>query len=352
MGAWASRAPLATLERMTRWYLAILGCITLIASVPRTTAAEVTPAVIEIRPSTLDIERLLGEPVETASTLDVIHNRLLLGVQSRLLGFDHRFLEPSETALPVPVSPFRIGIDLTGISRDGSLALETAADFDISLNLPNLEQSLDVFITTDALSESTLEQATESLRAGLRYDPGRWLNLEVGAKLAAPPVGFVALRTGQAFVQGDWRIEPFLKMFAETDEGFGVASSVLIDRWRERHLLRSSLSLRWLHDTGDTGWSYQFVSAHANAVISPDRQLSQVRNRDLGDAAGFRLEAGGRSATGADFYEAGLFWKKPLHGRWLFLNIEPLVRFDRERQWSADPGIRIGLDALFWDLAR
>jgi hypothetical protein len=28
------------------------------------------------------------------------------------------------------------------------------------------------------------------------------------------------------------------------------------------------------------------------------------------------------------------------------------VRFDRERQWSADPGLRIGLDALFWDVAR
>ncbi len=330
----------------------MVGCITLTASALRLTAAEITPAVIEIRPSTLDIERLVDEQVQVPSALDAFHNRLLLGVQSRLLQLDHRFLEPSETALPVPVSPFRIGIDLTGISRDGSLDFETSADFDISLNLPNLEQRLDVFITTDAISESTLEQAAESLRAGFRYDPVRSLNVEIGAKLAAPPVGFVALRTGQAFSRGDWRIEPFLKMFAETDEGFGVASSVLIDRWRQRHLLRSSVSVRWLHETGETGWSYQFVSANANAVISPDRQLSQVRNRDLGDAAGFRLEAGGRSASGADFYEVGFFWKKPMHGRWLFLNVEPLVRFDRDRQWVADPGIRVGLDALFWDLAR
>lgn len=327
-------------------------CLTLIASAPRLFASEITPAVIEIRPSTLDIERLVDEPAENASRLDAFHNRLLLGVQRRLLQFDHRFIEPSEQALPVPVSPFRIGIDLLAISRDGSIDLETAADFDISLNLPNLEQSLDVFITTDALSESTLEQATESLRAGLRYDPSRLLNFEVGAKLSASPVGFAALRTGQAFSRGDWRLEPFLKIFAETDEGFGVASSILIDRWRERHLLRSSLSVRWLDDTGETGWSYQLVSANAKAVISPDRQLSQVRNRDLGDAAGFRLEAGGRNASGADFYEAGIFWKKPLHGRWLFLSVEPLVRFERDRQWAADPGVRIGLDALFWDLAR
>lgn len=330
----------------------MLGCILLIGFMPRPIAAEITPAIIEIRPSILDIERLVDEPIEAASSLDAWHNQIFLGVQRRLLSFDHRFLDPLEEAVPVPVSPFRLGVDLTGLHRDGSFDLETAADFDISLNLPNLEQSLDVFVTTDALSESTLEQATESLRAGLRYDPVRFLNVEVGAKLAAPPVGFVALRTGRAFSSGAWRIEPFLKVFAETDEGFGVASSVLIDRWRQRHLLRSSFSMRWLHEVGETNWSYQFVSAHAKAVISPDRRLSQVRNRDLGDAAGFRLEAGGRSASGADFYEAGFFWKKPLHGRWLFLNIEPLVRFDRERQWSADPGLRIGLDALFWDVAR
>ena len=337
---------------MIRWSQSILGCIVLIGVTPQLLAAEVTPAIIEIRPSMLAIERLVDEPIETTSSLDAWHNRMFLGVQRRLLSFDHRFLDPSDEAVPVPVSPFRLGVDLTAFHRDESVDLETAADFDISLNLPNLEQSLDLFITTDALSESTLEQATESLRAGLRYDPVRLLTIEVGAKLAAPPVGFIALRTGRAFSSGAWRLEPFLKVFAETDEGFGLAGSVLIDRWRQRHLLRSSLSVRWLDQTGVTGWSYQFVSAHAKAVISPDRQLSQVRNRDLGDAAGFRLEAGGRSANGADFYEAGFFWKKPLHGRWLFLNIEPLVRFDRERQWSADPGVRIGLDALFWDVAR
>jgi len=324
----------------------------LIGCSPSLMAADVTPAVIEIRPSTLAIERLVDEPLEADSTLDVWHNRLFFGIQRRLLSLDHYFLDSSEQPLPVPVSPFRLGVDLTAIDQDGSVAFDTSADFDISLNLPNLEQSLDVFITTDALSESTLEQATESLRAGLRYDPFRLLNLEVGAKLAAQPVGFVAVRTGRAFVTGVWRVEPFVKVFAESDEGFGVAGNLLVDRWRQQHLFRSTLSVRWLDETDETGWSYQFVAAHAKAVISPDRQLSQVRNRDLGDAAGFRLEAGGRSAKGADFYEAGFFWKQPLHGRWLFLNVEPLVRFERERQWSADPGLRIGIDALFWDVAR
>ena len=86
---------MATLDRMIRWYFTMVGCITLTASALRLTAAEITPAVIEIRPSTLDIERLVNEQVQVPSALDAFHNRLLLGVQSRLLQLDHRFLEPS-----------------------------------------------------------------------------------------------------------------------------------------------------------------------------------------------------------------------------------------------------------------
>jgi len=36
----------------------------------------------------------------------------------------------------------------------------------------------------------------------------------------------------------------------------------------------------------------------------------------------------------------------------LYWFVEPLVRWDREWEWSADPGIRVGIDMLFWDLAR
>lgn len=327
----------------------LAGCLCV-----RALATESTPIILEIRPAAIDIERLITEQGEYRAVhrVDRLHNRLFLGLQERLLDLDHRFLETDSASLSVPVSPFRVGVDLTTIERANSIATEIDADFDISLNLPNIEQSLDLFITTDTLSESVLERATETLRAGLRYDPTSFFDLELGLKLASQPVGFAALRTGTVISRGRWRIEPFAKLFAETDEGFGAAGSLILDRWRDRHLLRSLVSVRWLHETGDMGWSSQFVSAWANAVISPDRQLSRVKNRDLGDAFGLRLEAGGEDSRGAEFYEAGLFWKRPLHGRWLFVSVEPLVRFERQRDWRADPGVRLGIDALFWDVAR
>lgn len=348
------RQRVATLNRMSSRFAFVVSSLLAVGLGVRVHALEVTPMILEIRPSTVDIERLIAEQGDYRAEhgLDRLHNRLFLGVQEQLLEFDHRFLETDSVPISVPVSPFRVGIDATALNRDGSINFKDSVDFDISLNLPNIEQSLDVFITTDTLSESALERAADTLRAGLRYDPTSFLDLELGAKLVSQPVGFAALRAGTVLTRGKWRIEPFAKVFTETDEGFGAAGSVLLDRWRDRHLLRSLISVRWLRETGDMGWSYQFVSAWADAVISADRQLSRVRNRDLGDAVGLHLEVGGRNRSSAEAYEAGLFWKRPLHGRWLFLSVEPLVRFERQRDWRADPGVRIGIDALFWDVAR
>ena len=53
-----------------------------------------------------------------------------------------------------------------------------------------------------------------------------------------------------------------------------------------------------------------------------------------------------------DHHEAGIFYRRPTANRWLYWSVEPLVRWDRAYRWSADPGIRIGIEALFWDLAR
>lgn len=43
---------------------------------------------------------------------------------------------------------------------------------------------------------------------------------------------------------------------------------------------------------------------------------------------------------------------EPLHSDWLYLAVEPVVRWERRYGWRADPGLRLGLYALFWGLSR
>ena len=39
----------------------------------------------------------------------------------------------------------------------------------------------------------------------------------------------------------------------------------------------------------------------------------------------------------------------PTARNWLYWNVTPLVRWERKFGWKADPGIRAGIDILFWD---
>lgn len=319
--------------------------------------AQQAPVILEIKPAELSIASLLADESLRRSDaslhrLDAAHNRLFLALQRRLQRLDEMFVASDREAEPVPVSPFRIGIDAGVIQRGSRLDDLHSADFDISLRLPNLERRFDVFITTDALSESNLESARDTLRAGLRFDQIELVDFEMGVKLDAPPVGFVAIRTGRSLPFDRWRIEPFAKLFVDTDDGFGAAGSVVIDRWQQRQLFRSQSSLRWLERRGETSWSQTLLYAQVSSVISADRNLSRVRNRDLGAATGVRLQSGGEIWGRSDFHELGLFWKRPLRNDWLYFSVEPLVRFEAERNWRADPGIKLGIDALFWDIAR
>jgi hypothetical protein len=65
-----------------------------------------------------------------------------------------------------------------------------------------------------------------------------------------------------------------------------------------------------------------------------------------------RLQATAEDSKQVSYYESGVFYRRGTPNRWLYWFVEPLVRWDRKYDWSADPGVRIGIDALFWDLAR
>jgi hypothetical protein len=167
-----------------------------------------------------------------------------------------------------------------------------------------------------------------------------------------PPVAFAALKWTREFPLGRWDFYPFAKIFAETEQSVGYAAAATFDRWSARHLLRSSTYAKWRADRDRTEWSHTLVYARAHELIVPDRHGSYPRANDIGRGWGLRLLAGGDTAHSVDHYEAGIFHRRPFANRWLYWSVEPLVRWDREYAWSADPGIRIGLEMLFWDLVR
>ncbi|HNR23204.1 MAG TPA: hypothetical protein PKL49_09285 [Steroidobacteraceae bacterium] len=295
----------------------------------------------------------IAPPLDFRQRLDRAHDVLYTRFQRLVEATDRRYARPDKELKPVPAAPFRIGVTGELLGRNDKTEASLDLDLDVSLRLPNLEDRLRIFVTSVELDESPEVAGEDSnLRAGLRYQLLKYVSFDIGAKADLPPVAFMAVKWSREYHLGRWDFYPFAKLFAETDESVGYAAAATFDRWSGRRLLRSSTYAKWRNDRDETEWSQSLVFALAEQLIVPDRYGSYLRARDIGKGVALHLLASGLDAHGVDYYETGLLIKRPTGNPWLHWFVEPLVRWDRRYDWDADPGIRIGLDALFWDLAR
>jgi hypothetical protein len=291
-------------------------------------------------------------PATAGERFDETHDSLYRWVQRTLESFDRRFARTDHEPLEFPPAPFRIGFVVEAIERDGSVKLDLDTAFEARIRLPNIERRVRIVLTNEPISETAVEDEPDSLRAGVRVDVLRDFDFDVGVKLATPPVAFAALRWSRAAEAGSWDLYPLVKLFAESEDGLGASAGLTLDRWAGRTLLRSASSAKWRAELDQTEWSQLLTVARVTAVIEPDRYSGRVRGQDFARAVGLRAEAGGVRTAGADYYEAGFYLKWPVWSDWLYVSVSPFVAWDRERDWQADPGIRVGFDALFRKVAR
>jgi hypothetical protein len=115
--------------------------------------------------------------------------------------------------------------------------------------------------------------------------------------------------------------------------------------------VRSSTYGNWVKDDDATEWTQTFVVAHAREILRFGRYGSIVRGSDLVRAYGIQALATGDKASRVDEYELSVFAKMPTARNWLYWHVTPMVRWERKYGWHADPGIRAGVDILFWDVS-
>jgi hypothetical protein len=292
-------------------------------------------------------------PLDFRQRLDQAHDRVYVWTQGLVESTDHLFADEEAQFKPTPAAPFRLGATVESLDRSDGLELSLDADVEIALSLPNIEERLRIFVTSDKLDEAPRTARDETnLSAGVRYKFLGFLDFDIGVKLDVPPVAFASLKWTREFQLGNWDFYPLAKLFADSKESIGYAGAATFDRWYGHELLRSSTYAKWRNDRDQTEWSQTFIYAHAPELIVPDRYGSYLRASDISRGWGVRLLASGENTNGVTYYEAGVFFRRPTSIHWLFWYAEPLVRWDKEYNWKADPGIRLGFNALFWDLAR
>ena len=319
---------------------------------PRTAVVKPTDQTID---EVLALEAAQPLPGDVlAERLDAWHDDFYAVMQRGFQWLDLRFVDETAGPVPIPASPFRIALGLQGIDRTDGLQSDIDAEFDVTLRLPNAERRLSLFLTTEDLAEisETSESGKRSVRGGVRFEALRAFDFEVGAKLDVPPVGYAALRWSKRWRSGRWDLQPYAKLFAETDDGVGASAAVIVNHWRGRTLARSVSSAKWLRERRATEWGQSLSLARVDGLLEPDQYSARLRGQDLADAWGLRVQAGGYEASTVDYYELGPFYKRPAHSDWLYISVQPVVRWERQYGWRADAGIRIGFEALFWGLAR
>jgi hypothetical protein len=230
------------------------------------------------RPTDRSVEEILSQraaappPLDFSQRLDSAHDRVYAWTQGLVQRTDHRFAGDEDPLKPVPAAPFRLGLVGEAIDRSDGVKLDLEAQFDIALNMPNIEERLRIFVTSGSLDEApSNERETQGLRAGLRYQLLRFLDFDLGVRVDVPPVAFASIKWNGEFGLGSWDFYPFAKIFAETKESVGYAAATTFDRWTGRRLLRSSTYAKWRADRNRTQWSQTLVYARANEIMVPKR---------------------------------------------------------------------------------
>ena len=336
--------------------VALLGCTTLAGGVraqesgvvqPDTGAIPMADAPAE-SPRAADLPRL-----RLVERLDRQHDRLYRHLERFLNGFDTRFSRTGEAALIVPVSPLRIGLDAEFLRGAHGLASALRPDFEATIRLPNLQRRYTVFISSADLPESGRDVTAERnpVRAGIRFAARAHANLDIGVRIKFIPVAFAAIRWAPHYQARDVHFYPFIKPYVESGLGLGASGGVAIEHWRDHWLLRSAGYADWERRRSATSWSQTLQVGHAQAMIREGRYDRLATGRDLACGTLAHFTAGGDRLGRAMTYEAGVTFKRPLHGGWLYGSVEPLVRWERISHWHPDAGLRVGFDALFWGLA-
>lgn len=308
---------------------------------------------LEIVPARGNV-RQLRDPAATDSVLDHWHDRLYLGLESLIKRADSYYVDDANAALQTPASPFRITLQTEVLRHaDGNIGATPQVDVDLHLQMPNLQRKLQLFITSDNVDESPdrLNSGLNSIRAGVRVTPLDFLDFDLGVRADVPPVAFASLRWQKKFDLDGWRLEPFSKAYVETKRGVGWANGVNLERWFDHWVVRSASYANWQRDNHGTEWTQAFIVARAREVIRFGRYSDVLDGRDLARGIGFEGSVSGDSNDKLKRYELSVFYKQPTAHRWLYWQVTPFVRWERDYGWHADPGIRVSLDALFWDRA-
>ena len=298
-----------------------LSCCLAVAPVG---AEEVLPELPDSGDSSVDaghqrVSRAVTELADSIDTFfsDEIHEEQINRSRIRLSGG----LRVAEYDGVDPLFRVRLNLKMPRITRRLNLVVDSAGD-------ASLSDDIDVDSGEDG-----------DLAGFLRFfvfkgDP-TLLALDAGLRFRPVPDPFLRARLLREFAWGRTILRPTQFFVVDVEDGLGTRTRVDLDRRLNRKTL-----LRLRGDLEVTMESHGLEMRPAALLYRRIDRRSWLRLK-LG------IEADSDPPRTVDRYVVGARYRRNVWRRWLFVEIEPMFRFDDDREYRPAPAIDLRLETIF-----
>jgi hypothetical protein len=330
-------------------------------STPASRSSQHGPALI--RETVEPVVESWGDTKGFGEKIDWIHANLYKTAQDQVERVDFWFKPPQGKERIVKLSRFRVGVFGEAKIKEGEpVDVTQVVDFDAEIELPNMKRRIKLIITnndpTTLLGKYVTEEPDKSPRAAV---VGEWLpdvSTAIGVRARWKPELFANVVWSPTWKTENWTVYPQQKFYWENEDGFGEISTLIFDHWTNRWNTRFSTSIKWSEQDRDDDhqterqdegfrWSEVFVFDHAKELLDETQLGRIVLGYDVANGGGIRLAAFGGFHF-VDEYQAGIFYRRPLRKKWMYLLVEPDISWRNVNNWDREWTIKSGIEMLFW----
>jgi len=315
-----------------------------------------------------------------AQRLDWFHDTVNATTEQNIQYADSWFINDPTNRVPFKSAKFRFGLQVEAYyyAHTNELALRPLADTESEVHLLNAEKRLRLTISTldpMALPGQDSNQGMSGFRVGLKKWLFKDIDTSFGVRLKWLPSVYANIAWDPRYKLYTWDVYPEQKVGWESDDGPYEISSLMLNRWVNRWMIRPIASLklsqaRYNSDMdqlnqeqqaaeaaglpppdGDylKGWDWELtlLGGYANELFDETVYGRLADGSDVAQGGGFRFSVlGGLHII--ESYNLTFLYRDHLYKQWLYYLIKPSVSWQDENDWEANYSLILGVDILIY----
>jgi hypothetical protein len=332
------------------------------APVPKSVASNDAPVVVA--PPLMNEELSpYNSATNLGAKLDWMHDWTYRKVYTTSGKVDGWFVPKGGIPKPMPPARLRLGLYTESLlDKNDQFKLTPVIDADTELEFPNVEERVNLIVTTidpnRMPGSDVTEQQDSAIRVAVSKDWTRFISTDLGVRARWPPEPYANVAFSPRWEWDDWKYYTQEKVYWEVNDGFGGLSSLVIDHWKGRWDFRNALSVKWTETTRDgdhvsgrkdegVRYSYVFIVGHARELLDETQLGRVISGSDLARGGGLRFViAGGPHSL--DSTTITYFMKWRTRADWLYFVVAPEVSWSDANDWVREYTLKVGFDVLMW----